>query len=104
VVLGMVVALTIIFGIAMVLSSQVVLSHQLQGATDRAALAASDVLLGRNAEYPCDIAQKILTTSGFDMVSCELEPTSARVIARATFQGISLDRRAHAGIANSGQN
>jgi secretion/DNA translocation related TadE-like protein len=103
VVLGMVVALTMVSVIAMGLSMQVVVSHHLQSATDRAALAAGDVLLGRRGEYPCDVARDILRISGFEMVSCELEESSARVIGRSRAYGLSMTRRAHAGVANSGQ-
>jgi len=103
VVVGMVFALTMVAVVAMGLSVQVVVSQHLQSATDRAALAAGDVLLGRRGEYPCDVAREILRMGGFDMVSCELETSSARVIGRANAHGVWMTRRAHAGVANSGQ-
>lgn len=102
-VLGMVTALITLAVVAMGLSSQLLLTHRLQGSTDLAALAASDVLVGRNGELPCVFAGDILRTGGFQLVSCEVGTSSVRVEASADWNGVTLTRRAHAGIANGGQ-
>jgi secretion/DNA translocation related TadE-like protein len=97
------VALVTLAGVAMALGQQVLGAHRLQGSVDRAALAASDVSWGYNAQEPCVVAGRILAKDDFRVESCELYPGGARVVGTATVGSFLLTRRAHAGIANGGQ-
>ena len=101
--LGIVLGL-VLLGSGALTSAQVLLvTHALQGAADRAALAASDVSRGINGEFPCEEARDILAMQGFSLTDCELEGGNARVSASTQFGGLMLERRSHAGVGNSGQ-
>lgn len=101
--LGMVVALVVLWGAIVAATGVFITVRNLQGAVDRAALAASDVSRGINGEYPCAVATHILHHHGFDLASCELDRGNARVVGTVDVAGLSLTRRAHAGVGNSGQ-
>jgi secretion/DNA translocation related TadE-like protein len=96
-------ALVTLAGLVLGLGQHFLATHRLQGSVDRAALAASDVSWGYNAQEPCVVATHILVAANFKMASCELYPGGARVVGTATVGGFVLTRRAHAGIVNSGQ-
>jgi DNA topoisomerase-1 len=100
---GFIVAIFLIAGVLFAVALQVHTAHKLQGATDRAALAAADALVGVVPWLPCTVAGSILIEEGFQMVSCELEKDSARVIGKAIVSGIHQTARAHAGVVDSGQ-
>jgi secretion/DNA translocation related TadE-like protein len=101
--MGLCFALVLMTVLVAGLVSQLLLSHSLQGATDRAALGATDVLVGVGGVEPCALAADIVRREGFVMISCELMESSARVGATGSFHGLTLSRRAHATIADSGQ-
>ena len=90
---------TVLVGVA----AQATTSVKLQGATDRAALAAADALVGVSPWLPCDVAQEILGKEGFELVSCDQELTSMRVVGQSVHGGFSLTKRARAGVVSSGQ-
>lgn len=81
----------------------VLTAERLQGAVDRAALGAADVLLGVVPGLPCDIARQILLHEQFSLASCEQDEHSVRVIAVGDRRGIRHTAHAHAGVPNSGQ-
>jgi hypothetical protein len=101
--LALVMSMTTVAGLAMVGAGHLLMAQNLQTSVDRAALAAGDVLVGVSAGEPCLVAREILSQNGFTVRSCELTTTSARVVAGANQWGFWVTRRAHAGIANSGQ-
>lgn len=84
-------------------STLVLTAQSLQGAVDRAALAASDVSRGIAGEFPCKTARQIVSTPGFSLVSCEVFGGRARVIGEAIVAGVTISRRSHAGVSHSGQ-
>jgi len=102
-VVAMMAAMTALAGLGLVAAHLLLAAHSVQASVDRAALAASDVLWGYNAEQPCSVASEILGHSGFHLVSCELTSRGARVVGSTSVGGLEITRRAHAGIANSGQ-
>jgi secretion/DNA translocation related TadE-like protein len=103
VMVGLIVAVFLIAGILFTVALQLHTAQRLQGATDRAALAAADALVGVVPWLPCTVAGRILVEEGFQMVSCELENNSARVIGKTVVVGIHQTMRAHAGVVDSGQ-
>lgn len=103
VVLAMISAALMLAGALFAAAQMVLASQSLQGAVDRAALAASDVSRGVSGEFPCDVARQIVAAPGFRLVSCEISEGRARVIGEATVSGLTMSRRSHAGVSHSGQ-
>jgi hypothetical protein len=100
---GFIAAACVLAGILFIVGLQVHTAQKLQGATDRAALAAADSLVGVVPWLPCTVASNILLQEGFTMVSCALEKDSAKVVGNAVVAGIRVTTRAHAGVVDSGQ-
>lgn len=100
--LGWIVLMVVLAGALLKVSETLIMASRLQGATDRAALAAADVLHGVGAELPCAVAGKILRTEQFDIQSCEVDGHSVRVISEVFLWGVAHSRRAHAGVVDGG--
>ena len=101
--LGIALGLVVLGGVMLTTAQVLPVAQSLQGAADRAALAASDVSRGINGEFPCEEAKEILAAQGFSLGECELENGNARVVASTQFGGLMLSRRSHAGVGKSGQ-
>jgi secretion/DNA translocation related TadE-like protein len=101
--LGWMLALIVLSGVLVELSAQLITATRLSTATDRAALAAADTLVGVGGELPCSIAREVLAAHQFPMASCEVLETSVRVVAHLERWGINHQARAHAGVVDSGQ-
>lgn len=100
---GFIAAACLLAGVLFTVGLQVHTAQKLQGATDRAALAAADSLVGVVPWLPCTVASNILVEEGFTLVSCALEKDSAKVVGTAVVAGIKVTTRAHAGVVDSGQ-
>lgn len=101
--LGWIVALMVLAGGLFDASHRVMTVARLQAATDRAALAAADVVLGVGGQLPCTAAREILLTEEFYPVSCLVEGHSVRVVGKVVLRGVSHTRRAHAGVVDGGE-
>jgi secretion/DNA translocation related TadE-like protein len=102
-VLGWMVCLIIGASLALALGAGVVTLGSLQAATDRAALAGADVLTGVAGDLPCTLVQDIVVAEGFAVVSCQVHEHGVRVVSGVELWGSLHTRRAHAGVADSGQ-
>jgi secretion/DNA translocation related TadE-like protein len=100
--LGWMLALIVLAGILFELSQTVITTTRLQWATDRAALAAADVLIGVTGHEPCTIARDLLEGEGFSVRSCVPETHSVRVVGEVLHRGVWHTQRAHAGVVESG--
>jgi secretion/DNA translocation related TadE-like protein len=103
VMLGFITSAVIVSFVLLGLVEQVHVGQRLQGATDRAALGSADALVGVSPWLPCDLASEILAQEGFELVLCELEPRSVRVVGEGRTTGVVITRRSHAGVVDSGQ-
>jgi secretion/DNA translocation related TadE-like protein len=101
--LGWIAMLVLGAGVFSEVAGHVLTAHRLQGAVDRAALAAGDVLIGVVPGLPCDSARQILRHEQFSLDSCELEESRARVTGTVDRRGIRHSAHAHAGVADGGQ-
>lgn len=102
VVLGFIASAVMVAGVLLGVVHQVHLSLALQGATDRAALAAADAYVGVTPALPCVVAGELLHREGFALVSCEQETSSVRVVGEASVGGFRFTQRAHAGVVDGG--
>lgn len=100
--LGWIVALVVLAGILFELSQTIIMTTRLQAATDRAALAAADVLIGVTGHEPCTIARDVLEGEGFSVRSCAFETQSVRIVGEVLHRGVLHTQRAHAGVVDSG--
>ena len=99
---GWMMALIVLAGILFELSQTIIITTRLQATTDRAALAAADVLIGVAGHEPCTIARELLEGEGFSVRSCALETRSVRVVGEVLHRGVWHTQRAHAGVVDSG--
>lgn len=100
--LGWMMALIVLAGILLELSQTIIITTRLQATTDRAALAAADVLIGVTGHEPCTIARELLEGEGFSVRSCVPEMQSVRVVGEVLHRGVWHTQRAHAGVVDSG--
>lgn len=100
--LGWVIACVLGAGVLTELSAQLITTGRLQAATDRAALAAADVLIGVGGNLPCTVARDILREEGFVLHSCEVSEHGVRVATRVVRWGVEHQKRAHAGVVDGG--
>jgi secretion/DNA translocation related TadE-like protein len=99
---GWMMGLIVLAGILFELSQTIIITTRLQATTDRAALAAADVLIGVTGHEPCTIARELLEGEGFSVRSCALETQSVRVVGEVLHRGVWHTQRAHAGVVDSG--
>lgn len=102
-VVGWMMALVLLTGVMLEVSSQLLTHHRLTAATDRAALAAADVLLGVAPGLPCVIARETLGAERFALATCEVGIESVRVSATVSRAGFVHHARARAGVPDGGQ-
>jgi secretion/DNA translocation related TadE-like protein len=69
---------------------------RLQGATDLAAIAASQTYRGMNTGLPCGRASEVLTLNMVKLAGCSIVGDEATVAANLTLMGIVLNATATA--------
>lgn len=95
--LSLIAALLVFSGVMVSLSLALSGKHRIQAAAESAALAAADVLSGRVAGYPCELAQQAAEKNNTQLVSCEMEGLIATVAVGHDLLGTAFTVRARAG-------
>lgn len=103
VMVGFVASAVIVAAVLMGVAHQMYVSLALQGATDRAALAAADAQVGVTPAMPCVLAGELLHKEGFALVSCEQETSGVRVVGEVWVGGLQVTKRARAGVVDGGK-
>jgi secretion/DNA translocation related TadE-like protein len=93
-----IVAATVLVALATVtLGAALTARQRVIDASDAAALAAADVLLGAASGVPCEVAARVATASDAELSGCELDGYLATVTARSSFAGMPITSTSTAG-------
>jgi secretion/DNA translocation related TadE-like protein len=90
-------ALLLMTALLMTLATAFSARHQLQGATEAAALAAADVAAGFVGGYPCPAAAQVAAGNGVDLIDCEVSGPVVSLHAHRSVLGIDVTVAARAG-------
>lgn len=93
-----VLAVILVVALAMLtLSAGLAARQRVTASADAAALAAADVALGVVPGSPCQLAERVAAANGAGLVRCELDGTTATVVAVGHFAGVELRATSRAG-------
>ena len=96
-IVGVLAAVALCGGGAVVAGSALAESQRLAGAADAAALAGGDALLGWIAEPPCAVASRIATANRAGLTACVIDELEIVVTVAGTAAGLPIERSSRAG-------
>jgi len=74
-----------------------VMQQRAQGSADLAALAAADIVSGRQPGNPCVLAESLVSRAGFRVLECRIDGMISRVVVATNYGPFELVARARAG-------
>lgn len=96
-VVGVLAAVALGGGGAVVAGGALAESQRLAGAADAAALAGGDALLGWHAEAPCAVASRVAAANRARLAACRIEGVEIVVTVSGTAAGLPVERSSRAG-------
>lgn len=96
---GCIAATVVCGGVVLGAAQYPVAVAEASAASDAAALAAADALLGLFEREPCDLAGEVAVAGAAELVSCEVDAStlSVRITVHATGVGLGATASARAG-------